>query len=424
MAELLLYNAAQILTAAGGPRRGVTMAEKTFADGDALLARDGVIVAVGPRGVVEKEASAGCEVLDCGGRLVTPGLVDCHTHLVYGGSRADEYEMRLGGASYLEIFEAGGGILDTVRQTRAASEEELFASARRRAEVMLSHGTTTAEVKSGYGLTTADELKMLRVAARLAAETALELVPTFMGAHAIPPEFVERRDDFVKLVTEEMLPAVAAEGLAEYADVFCDRGAFTLDETRTILGAARGDGLKLRLHADEFEALGGTELAAEMGAASVDHLAVATEGGIRALAACDTVAVLLPGTTIFLGSNHFAPARALIDAGAIVAVASDHNPGSCHAASLRAILTPAATYLKLTPAEVLHAVTINAAYSLGRADSIGSLEPGKAADVAVFDVADVNELLYDWGPVRSWATVKRGVVVYRDEGRAVNHPEK
>jgi imidazolonepropionase len=423
MAELLLFNAGRIFTGAGGPRRGAALAEKTIADGDALLARDGLIVAIGPREVVGKEAGDGCEALDCGGRLVTPGLVDCHTHLVYGGSRADEYEMRLRGASYIEIFEAGGGILDTVRHTRAASEDELFASARRRADVMVSHGTTTAEVKGGYGLTTEDELKMLRVAARLGDETALDVVPTFMGAHALPAEFADRREDFVKLVTEEMIPAVVAEDLAEYADVFCDRGAFTLEETRTVLGVARDAGLKLRLHADEFEALGGTESAAEMGAASVDHLAVATEAGIKALAASDTVAVLLPGTTIFLGSSHFAPARELIEVGAIVAIASDHNPGSCHAASLRAILTPAATYLKLAPAEILHAVTINAAYSLGRADSVGSLEPGKAADVAVFDVADINELLYDWGPVRSWATVKRGVVVYRDGGLAIN-PEK
>ena len=290
--------------------------------------------------------------------------------------------------------------------------------------MLLNHGTTTAEVKSGYGLTTEAELKMLRVAARLADETALDVVRTFMGAHALPPEFAERRSDFVALVAREMVPTVTAEGLAEYADVFCDRGAFTLEETRTILGAARDAGLKLRLHADEFEALGGTELAVEMGAAAVDHLAVATEAGIRALAASETVAVLLPGTTIFLGASRFAPARALIDEGALVAVASDHNPGSCHAASLRAILTPAATYLKLAPAEILHAVTVNAAYSLGRAGQIGSLEPGKAADVAVFDVGDINELLYDWGPVRSWVTVKRGAVVHRDGGRADTLPEE
>jgi imidazolonepropionase len=314
----------------------------------------------------------------------------------------------------MEIFEAGGGIHATVRHTRAASEDELVASASSRAGVLLSHGTTTAEVKSGYGLTTHDELKMLRAAARLADELSLGVAPTFLGAHAIPPDYAERRGDFVALLTGEMIPAVAAAGLSEYADVFCDRGAFELGETRAILAAARDAGLKLRLHADEFEALGGTELAVEMGAASVDHLAVVTDAGIKALAGSDTVAVLLPGTTIFLGSSRFAPARALVDAGAIVAVASDHNPGSCHAASLRAILTPAATYLKMTPAEMLHAVTVNAAYSLGRADRVGSLEPGKAADVAVFDVGDLNELFYDWGPTRAWATVVGGVVVHHD----------
>ncbi len=414
MGGTLIYNAGQIFTAAGGPRRGAALAEKTLARGDAILARDGVIAAVGPRADLEKRAGADCETLDCGGRLVTPGFVDCHTHLIYGGSRADEYEMRLGGASYMEIFEAGGGIHATVRHTRAASEDELVASARGRAEVLLSHGTTTAEVKSGYGLTTQDELKMLRAAARLSDELPLTVVPTFLGAHAIPPDYADRRGDFVALLTEEMIPAVAAAGLAEYADVFCDRGAFDLAETRAVLAPARDAGLKLRLHADEFEALGGTELAVELGAASVDHLAAVTDAGIKTLASSDTVAVLLPGTTIFLGSSRFAPARALIDAGALVAVASDHNPGSCHAASVRAILTPAASYLKMTPAEILHAVTVNAAYSLGRADRVGSLEPGKAADAAVFDVGDINELFYDWGPTRAWATVVGGVIVHRD----------
>jgi imidazolonepropionase len=414
MSELLLYNAGRIFTAAGGPRRGAALAEDTTASADALLARDGAIVAVGPRAEVEALAGGDAETLDCRGRLVTPGLVDCHTHLVYGGSRADEYELRLGGASYMEIFEAGGGIHASVRATRAASEDDLLASSRRRAEVFLSCGTTTAEVKSGYGLTTEDELKMLRATARLAEEVPLKILPTFLGAHAIPPEYAERRADFVALVVDEMIPAVTAAGLAEYADVFCDRGAFDVAETRAILAAARDAGLGLRLHADEFEPMGGTELAVEMGAASVEHLAVVTAAGVEALASSDTTAVILPGTTVFLGSSHFAPARDLIEAGALVAVGSDHNPGSCHAASLRAVLTPAATYLKMKPAEMLHAVTINAAHSLGRAGRIGSLEPGKAADVAVFDVADINELFYDWGPTRAWATVADGKVVYRD----------
>jgi len=417
MGELLLYNAGQIFTAAGGPRRGTALAEKTVAAGDAVLIREGAVVAVGARAELAAVAGGECEAVDCGGRLVTPGLVDCHTHLVYGGSRADEYEQRLGGASYLEIFEAGGGIHASVRHTQQAGEEELFAAARRRAEVMLSHGTTTAEVKSGYGLTTEAELKMLRVASRLGNETPLRVVPTFLGAHALPPEYSSRREEFVRLVAEEMTPAAAASGLARYADVFCDRGAFSRQETEVILRASLAAGLGLRLHADEFEALGGTELAVELGAAAVDHLAVVTEAGVRALASSNTVAGLLPGTTIFLGSGHFAPARELIAAGALIAVGSDHNPGSCHAASLRTILTPAATYLRLRPAEMLHAVTINAAYSLGLADRVGSLEAGKAADVAVFDVGDVNELFYDWGPTRTWLTVAGGEVVFRDPPR-------
>jgi imidazolonepropionase len=414
MGELLLYNAGQVFTAVGGPRRGAALAEKTVADGNAVLMREGSIVAVGERAELSRLGADDCDAVDCGGRLVTPGLVDCHTHLIYGGSRADEYEQRLGGASYLEISEAGGGIHASVRHTQQADEEELFASARRRAEVMLRHGTTTAEVKSGYGLTTEAELKMLRVASRLGEETPLRVVPTFLGAHALPPEYASRREEFVRLVAEEMTPAVAASGLARYADVFCDRGAFSRQETEILLGASREAGLELRLHADEFEALGGTELAVEMGAAAVDHLAVLTDAGVRALASSDTVAGLLPGTTIFLGSGHFAPARKLVEAGALIAIGSDHNPGSCHAASLRTILTPAATYLGLRPAEMLHAVTINAAYSLGLADRVGSLEPGKAGDVAVFDVGDVSELFYDWGPTRAWLTVAGGAVVFRD----------
>jgi len=413
MSEILLANIGYLFTASGGPRRGAALAETTAAVGDALLVRDGLIAALGPHGQIERQATAGCEVLDCAGRLVTPGLVDSHTHLIYGGNRADEYEMRLRGAPYLEIFEAGGGIHSTVRQTQAAAEDDLLAAARRRAGVMVRHGVTTAEVKSGYGLTTNSELKILRVADRLHREGPLEIVPTFMGAHALPVEYGNRRADFINLVCEEMIPAVKAAGLARFADVFCDRGAFTLTETERVFAAARAAGLGLRVHADEFEALGATEMAAAAGAASADHLAVITGAGIRTLAASRTVATLLPGTTVFLGSPHFAPARGLIAAGAIVAIGSDHNPGSCHAASLRAVLTPAASFLKLRATEILHAITINAAYSLGLDGRVGSLEPGKEADIAIFDVATPAELLYEWGPVDAWATLKRGRLVHR-----------
>lgn len=413
MAEILFTNVGCLFTAAGGPRRGGALAETSAAPGDSLLVRDGLIVALGPRADVEPQATPACEMLDCGGRLVTPGLVDSHTHLVYAGNRADEYEMRLRGATYLEIFEAGGGIHSTVRQTQVAGEEELLAAAQTRARVMVRHGVTTAEVKSGYALTTEGEMKMLRVAARLDLEGPLGIVPTFMGAHALPDAYRERRGDFIALVCEEMIPAVKAAALARYVDVFCDRGAFTVAETEKVFQAARAAGLGLKVHADEFEALGATELAAAAGAVSADHLAVITPAGIRALASSGTAAVLLPGTTVFLGSTHFAPARELIAAGAVVALGSDHNPGSCHAVSLRSILTPAASFLKLQAAEVLHAVTINAAYALGLDKRVGSLEPGKEADIAVFDLATPAELLYEWGPVDAWATIKRGRLVHR-----------
>jgi imidazolonepropionase len=413
MGDLLLHNLGSVVTAAGGPRRGAALARSSVAAGaDALLARDGVIVAVGALTDLEPLCARDVVGLDGGGRLATPGLVDCHTHLIYAGDRADEFEQRLGGASYLEILAAGGGILATVAKTRAADDDELLAAARARAEAMARAGVTTAEVKSGYALTTDGEVRMLRVARRLNAAGPVEIIPTFMGAHALPLEYASRRAAFVKLVCDEMIPAVAREGLAVFADCFCDRGAFDLAETSTILNAARAAGLGLRLHADEFEPLGGVELAAELGAASVDHLAVITDDGVRALAASRTAAVLLPGTTMFLGSTHFAPARRLVEAGAVVALASDHNPGSCHAASLGVILTPAASFLKLRPAEVIHAVTVNAAYALGAADRLGSLEPGKQADVAVFDAGDVNELFYDWGARPAWATIKRGAVIH------------
>lgn len=411
MAAILLYNAHRIFTAAGGPRRGPALTEATFADGDALLIVDGKVAALGPRDVTGKLAPRETTAIDCGGRLVTPGFVDCHTHLVYAGSRAAEYERRLAGESYLEIMVKGGGILTTVAATRAATDDELFDAARRRAEVMLADGTTTAEVKSGYGLTLESELKILRVAKRIGQETPLETVPTFMGAHALPVEYAHRREAFVAHVNEVMIPAVSAAGLAEYADVFCDRGAFTKDEAAAVLAAARRYGLGLRIHADEFESVGAAELAVALGAASADHLTVTRDTAIAALAASSTVAVLLPGTSVFLGSTKFAPARALINAGAIVAVASDHNPGSCHAASLLTVLTPAASYLKMQPVELLHAVTVNAAYSVGRADRLGSLEVGKQGDVVVFNAETPADIFYDWGGPKTWLVIKRGEIV-------------
>lgn len=416
MSDLIIKNVGQFFGKGPTPYRAEAASEVDAVEAESVLIEDGAISAFGDlyRLTAEKP---GAEVIDAGGRLVTPGFVDCHTHAVFSGSRADEFVMRTQGASYLEIFEAGGGILSSVRATREASEEELYESGRRRLEVMIAHGTTTVEVKSGYGLDTETELKQLRVIKKLADDLPLDIVPTFLGAHALPPEYKDDRDAYVSLVRDEMIPAVVEEDLAEYCDVFCDRGAFTLEETGRILKTAVDAGLKVRVHADEFESLGAVRLAVEFGAASVDHLATVTDVDIKTLAESDTVATLLPGTTIFLGSGHFAPARKMLEAGCIVAVASDLNPGSCTAASVRTVLSPAAVNLGMTPTELVHGCTANAAFSLGRADAIGTLEVGKKADLCIWDATDVNDLVYRWADPRAYMVIKEGLVIYRDEIR-------
>lgn len=416
MSDLIIKNVGQFFGKGPAPYRAEAASEIDAVEAEAVLIEDGAISAFGDfkRLTAEKP---GVEVIDAGGRLVTPGFVDCHTHAIFGGNRADEFVMRTRGASYLEIFEAGGGILSSVRATREANEDELYESARKRLEVMTAHGTTTVEIKSGYGLDTETELKQLRVAKKLAVDLPLDIVPTFIGAHAVPPEYKDDRGAYVSLVCDEMIPAVVEEDLAEYCDVFCDRGAFTLEETERILKAAVDTGLKLRIHADEFESVGAVQLAVELGATSVDHLAVITGDDIKTLAGSDTVATLLPGTTIYLGSGHFAPASKMLEAGCIVAVASDLNPGSCTAASVRTVLSPAAVNLGMTPAELVHGCTANAAYSLGLADAVGTLEADKKADLCIWDATDVNDLVYRWADPRAYMVIKEGRIIYRDELR-------
>lgn len=414
MSDLIIKNVGQFFGKGSAPYRGEAADKVDIVEADAVLLEDGAVSAFGDFDDLA-EGKRDTEVIDASGRLVTPGFVDCHTHAVFGGSRADEFVMRTRGASYLEIFEAGGGILSSVRATREASEEELYESGRRRLVIMITHGTTTIEVKSGYGLDTETELKQLRVARRLADDLPLDIVPTFIGAHAVPPDYKDERDMYVSLVCEEMIPAITEEDLAEYCDVFCDRGAFTIEETERILKAAVDAGLKIRVHADEFESLGAVPLAVEYGAASVDHLAVIIDDDIETLAESDAVATLLPGTTIYLGSGHFAPARKMLDAGCIVAVASDLNPGSCTAASVRTVLSPAAVNLGMTPAELIHGCTANAAFSLDQADAIGTLEIGKKADLCIWNATDVNDLVYRWADPRVYAVIKEGYVIYRDE---------
>ena len=378
---------------------------------DVAIAVDGsVIAAVGPFDDMEREFP-GAERVDCGGRIVTPGLVDSHTHAVFGRPRYEEQELRAAGAGYMEIAEQGGGIHSSVRDLRARSEEDLLQLARARMARLVSYGATTVEIKSGYGLSLDDELKALRVIARLQDECNLRIVPTWLGGHEIPRVYRERasgRREYIDQLIHEQLPALAAERLATFADVFCEPGVFTIDETRTILQAARSSGLKLKLHADELEPSGGAELAAELGATSADHLAAISQSGIRALAASDTVATLLPGTMFFLGRHRQAPARELISAGAVVALATDFNPGTSPTPNLPLIMTIGVSQLHMSVAETLLATTVNGAAAVGLADHTGQIAPGFSADITLWDCEDIREIPYWYGDARCAASWCRG----------------
>jgi imidazolonepropionase len=368
------------------------------------------IAAVGPTSALERDFP-GAAHIECAGGVLTPGLVDSHTHAIFGRARFDEQEQRAAGADYLAIAARGGGIHASVRDLRARSEQDLTALARTRLLRLAAYGTTTVEVKSGYGLTVEDEIKTLRVIARLAGELPLRLVPTWLGAHEIPLEHRATsggRRAYVDLLIHEMLPRVADERLAVFADVFCEPGVFTVDETRAILSAARMSGLALKLHADELTAGGGAELAVELGATSADHLATISPAGVAALANAPTVATLLPGTMLFLGKPAQAPARALIDAGAAVALATDFNPGTSPTPNLPLILTLGVSQLRLSVAEVLVAATVNGAAALGLAGETGQIAPGFSADLALFDIEDARELPYWYGDRRCRATWVRG----------------
>ncbi|MFL5534629.1 MAG: imidazolonepropionase [Gemmatimonadales bacterium] len=343
------------------------------------------------------EAYATAQRIDAGGRLVIPGLIDCHTHLAFAGWRADEFVQRSLGRSYLEISRSGGGILSTVRATRAAEEEQLATRAKRFLQEMLALGITTVECKSGYGLDEENELKLLRVYRRLAAEQAVRVVPTFLGAHVVPPEFRERRAEYLELLIERLIPRVARERLADFCDVFVEDSAYTVGEARQIFRAAAAQGLRAKLHADQLTSGGGAELAAEVSAVSADHLECISDGGIRALAGAGVVAVGLPLASVYLNQPPL-PARRLIEAGVPVAIATDFNPGSAPSFHLPFALTLACTLLRMTPAEALKGATINAARAVGLQQAVGSLEPGKQADFAVLDAPDLEQWLYHLRP--------------------------
>jgi len=414
-ADLLIANAGELLTLASphGSRRGAEMDDLRIVPGGAVAIRDGRILAVGPTDDLRCTVQAD-QTLDAEGRVVMPGFVDPHTHLVYAGQRADEFEMRVKGATYMEIMAAGGGIMSTVRATRAATVDDLARESMPRLRRMLAHGTTTAEAKTGYGLTTADELKMLEAIARLNGSQPVELVPTFLGAHAVPAEYKDDPDAFVDLVVNEMLPAAAAlpaETRPRFCDVFCEDGAFTLEQSRRILQKARYLGLGLKIHVDEFKALGGTALAVELGAVSADHLVATPQDEIRMLAASDVIAVSLPGTPFGLGHHEYSPARAIIDSGGALALATDLNPGTCPCESMQLMIALACRYMGMTPAEAIAASTINAAHAIGLRDRVGSLEAGKQADILVMDVPTYRMLAYRFGTNMVQVVVKRGVVV-------------
>lgn len=416
---LLFVNASQIVKCAGPARAriGAEMRDCGVLTNGAVAVEGARIAAVGPRSEVER-AYPGATIVDCGRGVLTPGLVDSHTHAIFGRARYEEQERRAAGADYMEISKQGGGIHASVRDVRARGEDELLALAIPRLERLASYGTTTVEVKSGYGLSVEDELKLLRVIFRASVMVPMRIVPTWLGAHEIPKEARSTpaaRASYVKMLIAEMLPLIVNDKLARFADVFCEPGVFTVDESREILAAARAAGLGLKLHADELAPSGGAELAAELRATSADHLAAISAGGIAALAHSGTVATLLPGTMLFLGKGTRPPARALLDAGAAVALATDFNPGTSPTCNFPLILTLAVSELHMSVAESMLAATVNGAAALGLANETGQLARGFSADLALFDIEDVRELPYWYGDRRCRGTWALGKPCYPSE---------
>jgi imidazolonepropionase len=391
------------------------MGELAIVEDGGMLIRDGRIAAVGKTESIEANLLPDVEIVDADNRVVMPGFVDAHTHLVFGGSRLDDFERRARGETYEQIAAAGGGIWSTVAKTRAASDDDLFEQATRHAEWLLRCGTTTAEAKSGYGLTLESELKILRTIRRVNEETPLQCVPTFLGAHAVPKEDQPQPERYIERVIQEMLPEIVRQNLAEFCDVFCERGYFSIEQSRKVLSAARKAGLKLRIHADQLTNGGGAVMAAELGATTADHLEKTDERGIAALKQANVQPVLLPGSVYALGSTIYPRAREMIDAGLAVVLATDFNPGSSPTPSMPMVLSLACTQMKMTPAEAITASTTNAAYSLNRGDSVGSLELGKVGNFVVFDCEDYREIPYWFGFPRIQSVYVRGQQVFSSQ---------
>ena len=391
-----IVNIGQLVTVAGEPRPrvGAELGELGLISNAALLVEEGRIVAAGTYAELRSQIPPDAALIDAECRCVTPGFVDAHTHLVFAGNRAAEFEQRIQGASYQQIAASGGGILSTVKLTRAATEDELLVAARLHRDWMLRAGTTTMEAKSGYGLDHATELRMLRVLKRLDAEGPATIVPTLLAAHTVPPEFANRRAEYVRWIADELIPEVAVAGLARFCDAFCDDHAFTVEESRTVLTAAQRHGLQLRIHAEQFRPGTGAALAAELKAATADHLETVTEETLRQLRVAGVQPVLLPGSVFALGRTNYPPARVMVELGLAIVVATDFNPGSSPIASMPFVLSLACLEMKLSPAEALSAATINAAWSLGLGNRTGSLEIGKQADLLIHEFTDYREIAY------------------------------
>lgn len=418
--SLLVAHCRQLLTLQGParPRRGHQLSQLGLVRDGAVLLTNGRIAAVGPTRRVERHPlAAKAEKLDASQWIVLPGFVDSHTHLVFPASRVDEYEQRIRGATYEQIARRGGGILATVRRLRQAPAPTLLEQARQHLREFARHGTTTVEAKSGYGLDLVNEQRILQVIRLLNREGPLELVATFLGAHAFPPEFKRRPQAYVDLLVQRMIPAIASQRLAEFCDVYCDRGAFSVAQARRILKAGRVCGLEPRLHAEQLAHTGTTRLAVALRAASADHLERITRADIRALARSDTIATLLPGAVFHLGKDSYPPARALIQAGAAVALATDFNPGTSPTLNMQMVLSLACSQMRMTPAEAIVAATFNPAYSLRRADRLGSLEVGKQADLMAIELPDYREIPYYFGVNFCRLTLKRGRIIYDASGK-------
>ncbi len=413
---MLIHSASQLLTLAGGPQRGQSLGSLGLIEDGAVLIHGSEIAAVGKTEELRRAHPFEPE-LNAKGQVVLPGFVDPHTHLIWAGDRAAEFEMRLEGKTYMEIMAAGGGILSTVRATRQASRDELLVQTRARAKSVFRHGTTTIEAKTGYGLDTDSELRQLQALLALDDEDPLEILPTFMGAHAIGPEYEGNPDGYTRMVCREMLPAVlewwglhARNRPLPFVDVFCETGAFSLEQSRVILETAHNLGFPLKIHVDEFDNLGGASLAAELGAVSADHLVKTSPEDIRNLAKSDTVAVALPCTPFGLGDAHYTPAREILAADGLLAIASDMNPGPAWCESMQFVIALACRYLHLTPAQAIAAATINAAAAVNRADQLGSIEPGKQADLLILSVSDYRHLGYRFGTNLVKKVIKKGEV--------------